>query len=81
MVRLAPGRLGQLLFIINFFWSMRRGEVVDRNPWQSTTLEWQAPSPPPHGNFDQRLVVYRGPYDYSPRGLRRATSVPQAQEA
>ena len=21
------------------------------NPWQATTLEWAAPSPPPHGNF------------------------------
>jgi cytochrome c oxidase subunit 1 len=70
----------QLLFIFNFFWSMRRGEACDRNPWKSTTLEWEAPSPPPHGNFVKDLVVYRGPYDYSPRG-HSSDFRPQAQEA
>ena len=64
-------RVAQLPFFINFFWSMRSGEAVDRNPWHATTLEWQAPSPPPHGNFDHPPVVYRGPYDYSPARLRR----------
>jgi len=70
----------QLLFIVNFFWSMRGGEAVDRNPWKATTLEWEAPSPPPHGNFVKDPVVYRGPYDYSPRGYA-ADFRPQAQEA
>jgi cytochrome c oxidase subunit 1 len=28
-------------------------------------LEWAAPSPPPHGNFDITPVAYRGPYEYS----------------
>jgi cytochrome c oxidase subunit 1 len=70
----------QLLFIFNFFWSIRGGKAVDRNPWKSTTLEWEAPSPPPHGNFVKDLVVYRGPYDYSPRGYA-ADFRPQAQEA
>ncbi len=70
----------QLLFIFNFFWSMRGGEKVDRNPWHATTLEWEAPSPPPHGNFLKELVVYRGPYDYSPRGYS-SDFRPQAQEA
>ena len=27
-------------------------------------LEWLAPSPPGHGNFDFQPVVYRGPYEY-----------------
>jgi len=35
-----------------------------RNPWHSNTLEWTAPSPPPHGNFEEIPVVYRGPYEY-----------------
>ena len=70
----------QLLFIVNFFWSMRGGEATDRNPWKATTLEWEAPSPPPHGNFVNDPVVYRGPYDYSPRGYA-ADFRPQAQEA
>src|SRR5262249_36289635 len=40
-----------------------------RNPWHANGLEWQAPSPPGHGNFDFQPVVYRGPYEYgSPQG-------------
>jgi len=70
----------QLLFIFNFFWSIRGGEKVGRNPWNATTLEWEAPSPPPHGNFVTDPVVYRGPYDYSPRGYS-SDFRPQAQEA
>ena len=60
--------LSQIPFIINFFWSIRKGAAVDRNPWHSTTLEWAAPSPPPHGNFDIVPVVYCGPYEYSVPG-------------
>jgi cytochrome c oxidase subunit I len=54
-----------LLFVINFVWStviVRQREVG--NPWQSRGLEWQVPSPPPPGNFDQIPVVLSGPYDY-----------------
>ena len=28
-----------------------RGRRPSENPWQATTIEWAAPSPPPHGNF------------------------------
>jgi cytochrome c oxidase subunit I len=56
----------QIAFIINFFWSMKKGEKVSANPWGATTLEWSAaPSPPPHGNFTTPPVVHRGPYEYS----------------
>ncbi|MDP6560021.1 MAG: cbb3-type cytochrome c oxidase subunit I [Candidatus Binatia bacterium] len=57
--------LGQIPFVINFFWSLFRGRVADRNPWRANTLEWSTTSPPPHGNFDASPVVYRGPYEYS----------------
>jgi cytochrome c oxidase subunit 1 len=57
--------VGQIPFVINFFWSMIRGRVAERNPWQANTLEWSAPSPPPHGNFETVPAVYRGPYEYS----------------
>jgi cytochrome c oxidase subunit 1 len=57
--------LGQLPFIFNFFWSMWRGKPAGRNPWDATTLEWQTPTPPPHGNFDMPIAVFRGPYEYS----------------
>jgi len=39
--------LAQLPFIFNVFYSLKRGEKVDKNPWDATTLEWTAPSPPP----------------------------------
>ena len=60
--------LFQIFFIINFFWSIRRGQKVSNNPWDATTLEWTAPSPPPHGNFVRPPTVYRGPYEYSVPG-------------
>ena len=54
----------QIPFAINFIWSMFFGEKVGRNPWHANSLEWAAPSPPGHGNFDFQPVVYRGPYEY-----------------
>jgi len=63
--------LAQIPFIINFFWSIKHGEKVNDNPWEATTLEWTAPSPPPHGNFLTPPVAYRGPYEYSLPGRER----------
>jgi len=60
--------LFQLPFIYNFFRSINKGEKVGANPWKATTLEWSAPSPPPHGNFTTPPVVHRGPYEYSVPG-------------
>jgi len=57
--------LAQIPFIINFFWSIKHGKKVNDNPWEATTLEWTAPSPPPHGNFVTTPIAYRGPYEYS----------------
>ena len=60
---------GQLIFLYNFFWSMRRGKPAGMNPWEATTLEWTIPSPPPHDNFGATdPVVYHGPYEYSVPG-------------
>jgi len=55
----------QPIFIFNFFRSMFKGALAGANPWRANTLEWLAPSPPPHGNFAELPVVYRGPYEYS----------------
>jgi cytochrome c oxidase subunit 1 len=55
----------QFIFLVNFVVSLFRGRIAGRNPWKSNTLEWTAPSPPPHGNFEVTPVVYRGPYEYS----------------
>ena len=61
----------QLPFLYNFFVSMFRGQVADANPWRANTLEWAAPSPPPHGNFATLPEVYRPPYEYSVPGRER----------
>src|SRR5439155_1620961 len=61
--------LVQIPFIINFFVSLKKGKpVTSDNPWGATTLEWQTPTPPPHGNFDRPMEVHRGPYEYSVPG-------------
>ncbi len=58
--------LAQIPFVINFFWSLLAGPKAPLNPWNANTLEWTAPSPPPHGNWGATLpTVYRGPYEYS----------------
>jgi cytochrome c oxidase subunit I len=58
--------LSQIPFVINFLWSLFKGAPAPVNPWEANTLEWTAPSPPPHGNWGATLpVVYRGPYEYS----------------
>jgi cytochrome c oxidase subunit 1 len=57
--------LGQLPFVVNFFWSLWAGKRAARNPWDANTLEWSTVSPPPHGNFEVVPVIYRGPYEYS----------------
>ncbi len=60
---------GQLIFIFNLFWSMKKGEKASENPWHGTTLEWTTSSPPPHDNFAGKYPsVYRGPYEYSVPG-------------
>jgi cytochrome c oxidase subunit 1 len=61
--------LAQIPFIVNFFWSIHHGKkVASDNPWDATTLDWQTPTPPPHGNFDKPVEVFRGPYEYSVPG-------------
>ncbi len=55
----------QFLLLGNFVYSIFNGPKAGRNPWNANGLEWSAPSPPGHGNFDIPPVVYRGPYEYS----------------
>ncbi len=72
-ISLAAFGLGtaQLIFAYNFLYSVFRGPKAERNPWQATTLEWQAPSPPPHLNWGATLPeVHRWPYDYSVPGAK-----------
>lgn len=60
----------QLLFVINFFYSIWKGRrVKDINPWKANTLEWTTPINPGHGNWVGEIPeVHRWPYDYSKDG-------------
>ncbi|HEY6478075.1 MAG TPA: cbb3-type cytochrome c oxidase subunit I [Polyangia bacterium] len=53
----------QLVFVVNFFWSLARGAHAADNPWEVGTLEWTVASPPPHHNFDRIPVVVHGPHE------------------
>jgi cytochrome c oxidase subunit 1 len=70
--------LSQIIFVVNFLLSIFLGkECGERNPWHSNTLEWTAPTPPPHGNFETTPIVYRGPYEYGEVPGREEDYLPQ----
>jgi cytochrome c oxidase subunit 1 len=59
----------QAFLVVNVVWSLRAGGRAPSNPWEAATLEWSAPSPPPHLNWGPAApLVYRGPYEYSVPG-------------
>jgi cytochrome c oxidase subunit I len=60
----------QLLFVLNFFYSIFKGrKVTTANPWGANTLEWTTPIRPGHGNWAGEIPeVYRGAYDYGKDG-------------
>jgi len=55
----------QLIFLVNFLWSVFKGKKSVMNPWKDNGLEWTIASPPPHGNFPVTPTVYHGPYEFS----------------
>ena len=62
--------LAQLVFVVNFFWSMYRGrKVTTQNPWGSNSLEWTTPIEAGHGNWPGKIpTVTRWAYDYGKDG-------------
>ncbi len=56
----------QIIFIINFFYSIWRGkEMKDQNPYGATTLEWTTPVERIHGNWPHKIpAAQRWAYDY-----------------
>ena len=61
----------QILFFVNLVWSLYKGKKAPVNPWESTSLEWTIPSPPPHDNFGgKEPTVHHGPYEYSVPGAK-----------
>lgn len=64
------GALAQVIFIFNFFYSIRRGQVAVQNPWKGNSLEWTTPVEHIHGNWPGEIPeVHRWPYDYSKPGM------------
>lgn len=67
----------QVIFLVNFFWSIFKGRNAGPNPWGCTTLEWTLPSPAPTQGFgENRPEVNHGPYEYSVPGME-ADFLPQ----
>jgi cytochrome c oxidase subunit I len=62
--------LTQILFILNFFYSIWKGrKVTTQNPWGANTLEWTTPINPGHGNWEGEIPeVHRWAYDYAKDG-------------
>lgn len=72
--------LVQLLFFVNFFWSLFKGKKAERNPWKAGTLEWTVDYPIPHGNFKTEPVVKTGPHEYSHPALKGRDWISQNEE-
>jgi cytochrome c oxidase subunit I len=71
----------QLLFFGNLIYGLLFGRKAGDNPWEANTLEWAAPTPPPHGNFPGSVpTVHRGPYEYSSPEVEE-DYLPQHREA
>jgi cytochrome c oxidase subunit 1 len=67
----------QLLFIVNFFYSIYKGrKQTEMNPYGATTLEWTAPIDAGHGNWEGDIPeVHRWAYDYGKDGEEFITQV------
>jgi cytochrome c oxidase subunit 1 len=63
---------GQLIFLVNLFWSMRRGPAAEANPWECGTLEWTPASYAANeGLGEWRRQVNHGPYEYNVSGAEK----------
>jgi cytochrome c oxidase subunit I+III len=49
---------GVLLFVINLFFTLWRGEPAGRNPWQADSLEWATDLPAPNYGFAELPIVH-----------------------
>jgi cytochrome c oxidase subunit 1 len=62
--------LSVLVFFVNLFRSITRGERAEGNLWNSRSPEWQVPSPMPQHNYPQPFEVVGEPYDYGLAGSK-----------
>jgi cytochrome c oxidase subunit 1 len=63
---------GQLIFLVNLFWSMRNGPAAEANPWECGTLEWTPASYATRDGLNEwRPQVNHGPYEYNVPGTEK----------
>lgn len=56
---------GYSFALFNLLWSFAFSKVkAGDNPYESLSLEWKTPSPPPHDNFTEPVVVTEWTYGY-----------------
>src|SRR5256712_96941 len=70
----------QLIFFVNFWYSLFKGKKAPQNPWEDNGLEWSLPSPAPHGNWERVPTVYRGPYEFSSPEVSDRDYLPQNEK-
>ena len=56
--------IGMFVMAINLLRGLFNGEKAPQNPFNSLSLEWQVPSPPPHENFEEIPHVTDWTYGY-----------------
>ena len=50
--------ISMFVAIVSLVASLKHGKRAPRNPWGGSSLEWQAPSPPPLYNFEEPPVLH-----------------------
>lgn len=56
--------LAYIIIFGNLFYAIYRGKAASRNPYNSLSLEWSTPSPPPLTNFDEVPTITTWTYGY-----------------
>src|ERR1051326_1216843 len=62
---------GQLIFLVNLFWNLRRGPAAEANPWECGTLAWTPASYATKELGEWRPQVNHGPYEYNVSGAEK----------
>jgi len=61
----------QFFFLFNFVWSLIAGKKSGIATLAGHMLEWSAPTPPPHGNFEDNRLSTAAPTSTARRKSKR----------